>query len=100
MIVVSIDIHRYGMPAVLPRDRIGKIIIWNDGTGNHEIGNYEARVVIGSAPDHPYEIDESMVIANGRVEGYRRSGTQSHIANLLREVLNAIGAVQLPDIEQ
>lgn len=99
MIVVKIDIHPLGLPPQRPEHHVAKLIIWNDGTGTHNIGNYEALLLTGDAPDHPSQLrDDDRVIAYARVESFERFSDQSHIANLVREVLNEIGPVGLPGV--
>lgn len=99
MIVVKIDLHPHGMAPYKPEHHLAKLLIWNDGTGTHEWGNYEAMLVHGSAPDHPSQLrDDDGVFAHATVEGYARSNRQTHIANLVAAVLDEMCPVELPGV--
>lgn len=66
MIKVTIEIYPYGKEE--EKRQIGGLCIWNDGSGDHNIGNYE--FMLGTDPT-----DLSMKIS--KVKGHRR--VQGHL---------------------
>lgn len=63
MIVVTVELHSAITGDV---SQIGKVTLINDGTGTHEIGNYDVIVEVTE------EVTESEQTYTGRVERFQR----------------------------
>jgi len=73
MLEVKIDLVPYGV-----RDwtkQIGYVKIWNDATGNHDVGNYGFEV----------RDEDNTVIRTGEYKGHKREDSVFH---LLKDILN------------
>lgn len=92
MISVDIDLVAYGYQ---PPEPIGRVIIGNDGTGSHEIGNY---IVKADTFEPEKEGRMRLVAPVGRLEGnFGGFPRQSkNVLYLLRDALDAV----LKDKEQ
>lgn len=94
MLVCNIDLHRYGTPPNYELgDRLAKVIIWNDGTGNSEIANYEVRLVVGDAPDKPSQLIKGDILGNCLIIGWTRE--RPVVELLYRALWQLIGDLSL-----
>lgn len=98
MIVVTIDLHSQGREPRGPQDHLAKLLIWNDGSGTRDLGNYAAILTTGEAPDSPFRVSAEQILAETHLERYPRTNRQQHICNLVRDVLRAMGDVDLPGV--
>ena len=70
MIEIKIDLVPLG---IYDPEQIGKINIYNDGTGTNEVGNYK------------YILDDGTCKIQGELKGHERAKSVFH---LLKDVLN------------
>lgn len=84
MIVVTVELHsaRTGETTLLH-----KVIVANDGTGDHLVGNYD--VVVGRKSISVLSTIWAHGRRRGRVEGYRRQAYG--VLNLVARALTACG---------
>jgi len=71
MLRITIDLVPFGKEDLT--EKIGEIIIHNDGTGNHEVGNYK------------YELSDVEVSIKGELKEHNR---MQSVFKLLQGVLN------------
>ena len=84
MIVVRVELHSAITNKVT---EIGRMVIVNDGTGDHHTGNYYGKAIMGKS-DHNFsreEIVRAPITRVGKVTGYKRQSL--HVFNLVARML-------------
>lgn len=89
MLVVNVDLWRWGN---LPRgneDRLVAVLIVNDGTGTHEVGNYKVWALNEwerADPHRAHRFRDS----DARLKDVPREHDQGHVMHLVVQALDAL----------
>lgn len=83
MLIVKVELHNANTGEI---SEIARAVIYNDGTGTSEKGNYGARTWRGRTQE---DLDKRKVQRVGAVHGYPR--LKLHVWNLVTEALGSMG---------
>jgi hypothetical protein len=85
MLVIRVELHSAVTGKIT---EIARMLLWNDGTGDLNTGNYQGKAVQGSTkgPMDPAVIYKRKALRTGEVKDYPRLNL--HVWNLVVRMLN------------